>query len=60
MSPGVRTTLLRVSRELERAPMATQWCEEEVVWVTQEAPGLLEVLQGLLEEVLGLREEVVE
>ena len=41
--------------------MATQWCEEEVVWVTQEVPGLLEVMQGLPpEEVLVLREEVVE
>ena len=39
--------------------MATQWCEEEVVWVTQEVPGLLEVIQGLeLEEVLVLREVV--
>ena len=42
--------------------MATQWCEEEEVWVTQQAPGLLEVTQDLdlLEEVLVLLEEVVE
>ena len=49
-------------RGLERVPMATQWCEEEEVWVTQQAPGLLEVTQDLdlLEEVLVLLEEVVE
>ena len=40
--------------------MATQWCEEEEVWVTRQAPGLQEVTQGLElpEEVLELLEVV--